>query len=77
MGVATMANKKDPICDIHGPCQTIQSTLKLVFRRFRLIGYAYKLLRYLDVEIWRFFVVTTTERQTDKPITLSLRMRTG
>ena len=46
MGVATMANAR-AVC----PCQTIRSTLNRVFRRYRL---AYKLLRCLEVEIWRF-----------------------
>ena len=44
----------DGIYDAHGPSQTIQSVFKPVYSRFRLIGYAYKLHRLLDFEIWRF-----------------------
>ena len=39
--------QKDAIYDVRGQCQTIRSTLKLVFRSFRMIGYAYELLRCL------------------------------
>ena len=54
----------DAFCDAHGPCQKIRSTFKPVFRRFRLIDYAYKLLWVLDFEIWRFRVVVTTTDST-------------
>ena len=44
MGMATMANKKDAICDIRGPCQAIQRSFKPVFSQIQPIHYAYKLL---------------------------------
>ena len=60
MDVATMCRPEDTICDTHGPHQTIRRILKRVFRRTRLICYAYELLRYLEVEIRRF----SCKRQT-------------
>ena len=60
---------KYTICDVHGSCLTIRSTFKPVCRWFRLIGYAYELLRCLNVtQDLAIFVVTTdwrTDRQTD------------
>ena len=46
--------QKDAICDVRGLCQMIRSIFKPVCCWFRLIGYAYELLRCLDVEIWQF-----------------------
>ena len=73
--------QKDAICDVRGPCLTIWSTFKPVCRWFRLIGHAYELLRYLDVEIWRFSWWQQTDGQTDRwtdsPITLPLHMCAG
>ena len=60
--------QNDVICDVCGPCQMIWSTFKLVFRWFQLIGYAYGLLRCLDVEIWWF--LWWQWRLWDRPITL-------
>ena len=44
--------QRDAICDVRGPCPNdlkhIQASLSLI----QLIGYAYELLRCLDVEIW-------------------------
>ena len=54
MGVAMICQLEDAICDTHGHHQTIQRILKRVFRRYRLIHYAYELLRCLEVEIRRF-----------------------
>ena len=51
--------QKDATCDVCGRCQTIWSC-----RWFRLIGYAYELLRCLDVEIWRFLWWWRTDRHT-------------
>ena len=47
-------HQKCTICDACGLCQTTRSSLTAVFAKFRLIHYAYELLRCLDVEIWRF-----------------------
>ena len=58
--------QKDAICDVRGPCLTIRGTFKPVCRWFRLIGHAYKLLRCLDVEIWRFSWWQQTDGQTDE-----------
>ena len=69
--------QKDAICDVRGPCLTIWSTFKPVCHWFRLIGYAYELLRCLDVEIWWFLWWQQMDRRTDKPITLPLRMCAG
>ena len=59
--------QEDAICDVRGSWQTIQSTFKPVYCWFRLIGYAYKLLRCLDLEIWQFlwWQQTETDRQTN------------
>ena len=54
MGVATMCQPEDAICDIHGPHQTVRRILKRIFHRYQLIRYAYELLRCLEVEIRRF-----------------------
>ena len=56
------SGQNDAICDVRGPCLTIWRTFKPVCRWFRLIGYAYELLRYLDVEIWRFSWCQQTDR---------------
>ncbi len=46
--------------------------MKPVFRQIQLICCVYESLRYLDLEIWRFFY-PQTDRQTDRqPIALSL-----
>ena len=45
---------KTPYCDTHGPCQSIQSIVKQVFRQLQLIRRTYKSLRCLDVVIWWF-----------------------
>ncbi len=46
--------------------QTIRGIMKQVFRRFRLIRYAYESLRCLDIEISDSGVfVLTADRQTD------------
>ena len=58
--------QKDAVCDVLGPCLTIRSTFKLVCHWFRLIGYAYELLRCLDVEIWWFLWWQQTDEQTDR-----------
>ena len=58
--------QKDTICDIRGPCLTNRSTFKPVCRWFRLIGHIYKLLRCLDIEIWRFSWWQQTDGQTDR-----------
>ena len=58
----------DAVCDIHGPCQMIRSTLKQIFCRYRLM-YTYELLRYLDAEICHhlgIFVVTTTDDRQNR-----------
>ena len=39
MGVATMCQPEDAICDTHGLHQTIRRILKRFFRRYRLIRY--------------------------------------
>ena len=62
MGMDECQNK-NAVCDAHRPFQSIWSILKRVFRQFRLICYAYKLLRCLKVEIWRFSWWQTTDRQ--------------
>ena len=57
--------QEDAICDVRGPWQTIQSTFKPVYCWFWLIGYAYELLRCLDLKIWRFSWWQQMDRQTD------------
>ena len=57
--------QEDAICDVRESWQTIQSMFKPVFRWFRLIGYAYKLLRCLDLEIWRFSWWQQMDRHVD------------
>ena len=57
--------QEDAICNVCGLWQTIQSTFKPVFRWFRLIGYAYELLRCLDLKIWWFSWWQQTDRQMD------------
>ena len=52
---------KCTICDAHGPCQRNRSILKPVVRWFQQVHCAYELLRYLDLERWRF----SWWRQTD------------
>ena len=49
-----VSQQKGTICDARGPCPTIWSTLKPVFRRIRLIRCAYESLRCLHLEIWQF-----------------------
>ena len=46
--------QKHSICDVCRPCQPIWSIMNPVFQRFRLICCAYKSLRCLDLQIWRF-----------------------
>ena len=46
--------QEDAICNVRGPWQTIQSAFKPICCWFWLIDYACKLLRCLDLEIWRF-----------------------
>ena len=61
-----MANKT-LYCDTRGPCQSIQSIVKPVYRRFRQIRRTYESLRCLDVMIWWFSWRQQTDRQqTDK-----------
>ena len=48
--------QKHTICDACRPCHLIRSTVRPVFYQIRQIFRAYKSLRCLDVEIWRFFV---------------------
>ena len=50
--------------------------VKPVFRQIRQIYCTYNSLRCLDLQIWRYFLLTTVTT-TARPITLHLRMRVG
>ena len=70
--------QKCTICDARGPCQRNRSVLKPVFRWFRQIHCVYELLRYLDLEMWRFS--WWQRQQTDNRqnrLLYPLRMRMG
>ena len=69
-----MANKmpKCSICDACGPCQTIRSIMKPVFRRYQRIYCTYESLRCLDLQIRRFLC-----QQQTQPITLPLAHACG
>ena len=66
------------ICDIHRPYHLILSILKPVLRQLRQISLHLRIdqvPRCQDLVI--LMVTTTTDRKTDRPITLPLRMRSG
>ena len=49
-----VSQQKGTIYDARGPCPSISRTMKPVFRRIRLICYAYESLRCLHLEIGDF-----------------------
>ena len=65
--VVDRRGQQNTIWDACEPYEMIQSIMKQVFQRFRLIRCAYESLRCLDLEMWRFLC-----RQTDKLIALPL-----
>ena len=48
------SQQRGTVCDTRGPCPSIWRTLKPFFRWIWLIRCAYKLLRRIHLEIWRF-----------------------
>ena len=54
MGVATKANKRTLFVTFVNRTKRFEAYSSQFIADIRLIGYAYELLRYLGVEIWRF-----------------------
>ena len=68
-----VSQQKGTIYDARGPCPSISRIMKPVFRRIRLICYAYESLRCLYLEIWRFLC----SQQRHNRLLYPLRMRVG